>query len=135
MKFQRKHLAYNSEPPRPIRARHSVYNAWYTARNSPNKRSTGQTLQGGGGGGAEVCVWDGGGADFGGRHLLPTYRSCFLHPHTSGGQCPRSCYHNLSGAVVEGGTWRREDGFLRPPQFGWTVPSFLYLSGTKHFVQ
>ena len=31
------------------------------------------------------------------------------HPHTSGGQCPRSCWHNMSGAVAGGGIWRRED--------------------------
>ena len=51
--------------------------------------------------------------------VLPSCKSSLIkgyvcigrdHPHTSVGQCPRSCYHNMSGAVVEGGTWMREDG-------------------------
>ena len=41
------------------------------------------------------------------------------HPHTSGGQCRRSCYHNMSEAVVEGGTWMREDAMPGPDSTYW----------------
>ena len=55
--------------------------------------------------------------------VVSLIRPC-ISPHTSGGQCPRSCYH-MSGAVAGGGTWRREDAQVRRGQY-WGLGVFLY---------